>query len=63
LIGFVAWVAASRALRSVVYGVTPMDPVLLAGVAALLFAAAILASYVPAHRATRVDPAVVLRSE
>jgi putative ABC transport system permease protein len=63
LIGFVAWVAVSRALRSEVYGVTPMDPMLLAGVAALLFAAAILASYLPARRATRVDPAVVLRSE
>ncbi len=63
LIGFLAWLAASRVLRSVLYGLSPLDPTTLAGAAALLFAAAVLASYLPAHRATRVDPAVVLRSE
>jgi predicted permease len=63
LIGFLAWLAASKMLRSVLYGLSPLDPTTLAGAAALLFAAAVLASYLPAHRATRVDPAVVLRSE
>jgi ABC-type antimicrobial peptide transport system permease subunit len=62
-IGFLVWLAASRVLRSVLYGLSPLDPTTLAGAAALLFAAAVLASYLPAHRATRVDPAVVLRSE
>jgi predicted permease len=63
LIGFLVWLPVSRVLRSVIYGLTPMDPITLAGAAALLLAAAVLASYFPARRATRVDPAVVLRSE
>jgi predicted permease len=63
LVGLVAWLGASRVLRSVLYGVTPTDPVTLAAAAGLLLAAAVAASYFPARRATRVDPALLLRSE
>jgi putative ABC transport system permease protein len=63
LIGLAAWLGASRVLRSVVYGIAPTDPVTLAGAALLLLLAAVAASYVPARRATRVDPAQLLRSE
>ena len=63
LVGLVVWLGASRVLRSVVYGVTPTDPVTLAAAAALLLAAAVAASYLPARRATRIDPVLLLRSE
>ena len=63
LIGLMVWVAASRILRSVIYGLTPMDPLTLTAAAALLLAAAGVAAYFPARRATRVSPAIVLKSE
>ena len=50
-------------LRSQLVDVGPADPVTLAVVAAVLAAAALLASYLPARRATRVEPLSVLRSE
>jgi putative ABC transport system permease protein len=62
-LGLVAWLGASRLLRSVVYGVTPTDPVTLTGAAVLLLVSAVAASYLPARRATRVDPVQLLRSE
>jgi ABC-type antimicrobial peptide transport system permease subunit len=51
----------TRALRGMLYGVTPTDPAVLAGVAALLALVALAASWVPGRRATRVDPAATLR--
>ena len=48
---------------SILYGVTPFDPLVIAGVVALLAVVGVLAAFVPARRATRVDPAVVLRGE
>jgi ABC-type lipoprotein release transport system permease subunit len=44
-------------------GVSPTDPLALGGVVGVLLAAALLASFLPARRATRLDPAVTLRHE
>jgi predicted permease len=54
--------AATRALRGLLYGVAPTDAVTVVAVVALLLATALLASLVPARRAARVDPATVTRS-
>ncbi len=54
--------ALSGALGSLLFGVTPGDPVTFAGMAALLIAAAAAAGYVPAWRASRIDPMAALRS-
>jgi ABC-type antimicrobial peptide transport system permease subunit len=61
LLGLVLAGAAGRLLGSVLYGVSPMDPVTFAATPVLLVAAALVAVYLPARRATRVDPATVLR--
>ncbi|HYC32515.1 MAG TPA: FtsX-like permease family protein, partial [Gemmatimonadales bacterium] len=53
----------SRALASQLYGITPGDPTTYATVAAILAAVALAASWLPARRATRVDPMLSLRSE
>jgi putative ABC transport system permease protein len=55
--------AATGVLRSYLFEIGPRDPVALGSVALLLLGAALLASYVPARRATRVDPMVALRTE
>jgi len=63
VIGIAAALAAAKLVTGLLFGVTPVDPVTLAGVVVLLAAAATLASWLPARRATRVDPMVALRSE
>jgi predicted permease len=60
-IGLVASAAATRALAGMIYGVGTRDPVTFVGVAAILLVVAALASLVPAHRATRLDPLEALR--
>jgi putative ABC transport system permease protein len=61
--GMLAAVLATRALRSMLFGVTPLDPVSFAVAPAVLATVALLACYLPARRATRVDPLVALREE
>jgi putative ABC transport system permease protein len=55
-----AWVSAGL-LRQMLFGVEPQDPVTLGVVAAVLLAITLLASWLPARRAARVDPVVALR--
>lgn len=61
--GIAGALALSRAIASLLFNLSPTDPATLGGVAALLASVALLASYLPARRATRVDPLVALRSE
>ncbi len=59
--GLAAALALSETLQNMLFGIRPRDPVTFAAVAALLAAVALVASYLPARRATRVDPIVALR--
>jgi putative ABC transport system permease protein len=61
--GLIAAVATTRVLQSLLFGVTPRDPRTFVAACILLGAACLLASYLPARRATQVDPAVALRGE
>lgn len=61
--GVMIALAASRLLEGLLFEVSPRDPVVLAGGSVLLLVVAILASLVPAVRATRVDPAAALRAD
>jgi predicted permease len=63
VLGAAGAAAASRLLASMLYGVSPLDPLVYAATALALSAVALLAVLVPARRATAVDPVVALRSE
>lgn len=63
LLGVPAALASSRALRGFLFDVSPADPIVLGGAAALVVGTAALAALLPARRTARVDPSVVLRME
>ena len=62
-VGLGGALAVTRLLQSLLYGVSATDPLTFAGVATLLAAVALLASWLPSRRATRVQPALTLREE
>jgi ABC-type antimicrobial peptide transport system permease subunit len=61
LLGVGIALTTTRVLQGLLYGVSPSDPSTLAAVAALLLTVSILASAVPAVRATRIDPALPMK--
>ncbi|HKF56036.1 MAG TPA: FtsX-like permease family protein, partial [Blastocatellia bacterium] len=63
VLGSLAALGVSRFLSSLLVGVAPWDPLTYAAVDALLIAVALVACYLPARRATRVDPSTALRYE
>jgi ABC-type antimicrobial peptide transport system permease subunit len=63
VIGTALAAGVSRLLRSLLYGVSPLDPLGFAGALFVLAAIAAAAAFVPASAALRVDPAVTLRHE
>ena len=62
-IGIAGALAVTRVLDSLLFGVTASDPLTFAGVSAALITVLLLAAYLPARRATRVDPIVALRAD
>src|SRR6476646_8133352 len=63
VLGFAGAIAASRVIRSLLFGVSANDPLIYAAVTVVLIAAATVACWLPARRASRVNPMVTLRAE
>jgi putative ABC transport system permease protein len=63
VVGLIVSVALTRVMRSLLYGVTPTDPLTVVLAAAVLLGATLLACWLPARRAARTDPVVALRAE
>ena len=62
-IGLLAAFGLTRMMSSLIFGVSSLDPLTFVGIAVLLGSVATVASYIPAWRATRVDPMIALRYE
>jgi ABC-type antimicrobial peptide transport system permease subunit len=62
-LGLAGTIASAQLLSSLLYGLTSTDPTIVAGAAGVLVAVAAAATWIPARRAARVDPATVLRNE
>ena len=63
MIGLAAALLLTRLIRSLLFGVEATDPITFTGISLLLAMVALLASYIPAQRAARIDPLISLRSE
>jgi predicted permease len=63
IVGVVLALSLGRVVRTLVYGVSPADPVILVAVVLLVLAVALLAAYIPARRAAQADPIATLRAE
>jgi ABC-type antimicrobial peptide transport system permease subunit len=63
VLGLVAFIALARLLASFLYEISPTDLGAIASATAILIAAGLLATLIPARRASRIDPAVVLREQ
>lgn len=61
--GVLIALVAAAALRSLLFGVTPRDPLTLTATCTIIMVTAILAAYLPARRASRIDPIIALREE
>jgi putative ABC transport system permease protein len=63
IVGMLGGIAVSRGVSSLLFGISPADPVSFVGTAVLLLGVGILATYIPARRATLVEPTIALRHE
>ena len=63
IVGLLLAAGAAQVLTSFLFGVKPIDPIAFTGAAVLFAAIGLAACYVPARRATRVDPSIALRAE
>jgi putative ABC transport system permease protein len=63
MLGLLAGVAVTRLMAFMLYGVSPLDPAIWAAAAGVLVAAGVVASLIPAWRATRVDPLIAIQAE
>jgi ABC-type antimicrobial peptide transport system permease subunit len=63
VIGLLGSFALTRLISKLLFGVAPTDPLTFASVSAILLGIGVLASWIPARRATRIDPIAALRSD
>jgi putative ABC transport system permease protein len=63
IIGLAGAVAVTRVLQAFLFGITPTDPIVFASVTLLLMAVGLMAAWLPATRATRIDPCAALRAD